>query len=271
VKVLVFGAHPDDCDLHAGGTAALWKKRGDSVRFVSVSDGGAGHYEMEPRALVERRRREARDAAAVIGIEYEIIGIPDGQVLPTLENRLEIIRMIRSLGADLVITHRSNDYHPDHRYTSTLVQDSAYMVTAPLVCPEVPHLENNPVIAYFYDDFTKPTRCQVDIAVDVDSVMDAKWDMLHAHASQFYEWLAFNKGVLGDVPAGAEDRRKWLRKQWAPTMKQPTAPSQAKLAEVYGPERAAKVEFAEAFEICEFGRQPSKGELRRLFPVDTAI
>jgi LmbE family N-acetylglucosaminyl deacetylase len=266
MKVLVFGAHPDDCDLHAGGSAALWSRRGDSVRFVSVSDGGAGHYEMDRAALVERRRIEARRAASVIGIEYEIMGIPDGQVVPSLENRLKVIREIRSYRPDLVVTHRSNDYHPDHRYTSMLVQDSAYMVTAPLVCPEVAHLDRNPVIAYVYDDFTKPTRSQIDVAVDIDRVIDLKWDMLHAHASQFYEWLPFNKGILDEVPADDAARKSWLRKRWTHSLQRAVEPSKDKLTEIYGAERAARIQFAEAFEVCEFGRQPSPGELFELFP-----
>jgi len=270
MKILVIGAHPDDCDLHAGGSAALWKKRGDSVRFVSVSDGGAGHYQLDPVTLVERRLREARAAAAVIGIEYECVGIPDGQVVPTLENRLQIIRLIRRYAPDLVVTHRTNDYHPDHRYTSTLVQDSAFMVTAPLVCPDVRHLDSNPVIAHFYDDFTKPTRFQVDIAVDVDAVMGQKWEMLHAHASQFYEWLPFNKGTIAEVPATEAARKDWLRQSWGPYCQRCVAPSQEKLAEVYGKDHAANIRFAEAFEIGELGRRPSLPELRQLFPVSSS-
>ena len=267
MKILVIGAHPDDCDLHAGGSAILWKQRGDSVRFVSVTDGGAGHYRLDPGTLVERRRREAHAAASVIGIEYECVGIPDGQLLPTLENRLQIIRLIRRYGPDLVVTHRANDYHPDHRYTSTLVQDSAFMVTAPLVCPEVRHLDSNPVIAYFYDDFTKPTRFQIDIAVDVDPVMEQKWEMLHAHTSQFYEWLPFNKGELAEVPADDAARKGWLRQSWSPYCQRSVELSREKLAEVYGKAHAANVRFAEAFEIGELGRRPSLVELRQLFPI----
>jgi len=267
MRILVIGAHPDDCDLHAGGSAILWKQRGDAVRFVSVTDGGAGHYRLDPATLVERRQREAHAAANAIGIEYECVGIPDGQLLPTLENRLQIIRLIRRFGPDLVVTHRSNDYHPDHRYTSTLVQDSAFMVTAPLVCPEVRHLDSNPVIAHFYDDFTKPTRFQIDIAIDVDPVMETKWEMLHAHASQFYEWLPFNKGVLAEVPADEAARKSWLRQSWRPYCQRSVELSREKLTEVYGKAHAANVRFAEAFEIGELGRQPSLAELRQLFPV----
>jgi LmbE family N-acetylglucosaminyl deacetylase len=266
MRVLVLGAHPDDCDLHAGGTAALWSRRGDSVRFVSISDGGAGHHRMDPAALRERRALEAHRAASVIGIEYAIMEIPDGQVLPTLENRLKVIREIRSYRPDLVVTHRSNDYHPDHRYTATLVQDSAYMVTAPLVCPEVPHLDQNPVIVYFYDDFTKPTRFQVDVAVDIDPVIAEKWEMLHAHASQFYEWLPFNRGILDEVPADDVARKSWLKQRWAPSLQRAVGPSQDKLTETYGKDRASKIQFAEAFEVCEFGREPTPTELRDLFP-----
>ncbi|HVR75660.1 MAG TPA: PIG-L deacetylase family protein [Planctomycetota bacterium] len=266
LKILALGAHPDDCDFVAGGCAALWTRRGDEILFVSVTNGDAGHSTMSPEALTERRRAEARAAGAVIGIEYEVLSHRDGQLLPSLENRLDMIRRIRRFAPDLILTHRPNDYHPDHRYTSMLVQDSAYMVTVPLLCPDTPHLQTNPVIAYFHDDFTKPCPFEAHVVIDVDAVMEEKWRMLHAHTSQFYEWLPVNDGTDAEVPAGAAERRTWLEKRWGPRLEEVARRYRARLVETYGLEPASRVRFAEAFEVSEYGTRPTPERVRELFP-----
>jgi LmbE family N-acetylglucosaminyl deacetylase len=268
LRVLVIGAHPDDCEFAAGGTAALWARRGDRVRFLSMTNGDAGHFAMEPAALAARRRLEAERAAAVIGVESQVLAHCDGRLEPSLENRLDLIGRIRSFAPDLILTHRPSDYHPDHRYTSILVQDSAYVVTVPLIRPDVRHLDRNPVIAYVADRFRKPLPFSADVAVDVGPVMDLKWAMLQAHASQFYEWLPYNDGSTAQVPAGDAERRRWLEARWGPLLEEAAAAFRTKLAELYSEEDAARVRFAEAFEIGEHGRQPSAEELRRLFPLE---
>ena len=138
IRVIAFGAHPDDCDIRASGTAALFAKMGHAVKFVSVTNGDAGHQSMTGVALAKRRLGEAKESARRLGIEYEVLNNHDGELLPTLEVRKEIIRQIRTWNADIVLAPRPNDYHPDHRYTGVLVQDAAYMVVVPAVTPEVP-------------------------------------------------------------------------------------------------------------------------------------
>ena len=266
-RILVVGAHPDDCDIFAGGTAALWKRRGDTVRFLSVTNGEAGHQSMGAEELAARRRREAEKAAEVLGIEYVVLGNPDGQLVPTLERRFDMIRRIREFAPDLVLTHRPWDYHPDHRYTATLVLDSAYMVTVPRICPEVPHLESNPVPGYLHDDFRRPVPFEADVVVDVDEVMELKWEILHAHTSQFYEWLPYNTGKTDQVPAEDGERRRWLRSEWEPLLGRVADDHRVRLSELYGEERARGVRFAEAFEIGEHGRRPAGRELEQLFPL----
>jgi LmbE family N-acetylglucosaminyl deacetylase len=268
-KVLMVGAHPDDCDLCAGGTAALWRARGDEVKFVSVTNGSAGHHLTSGQPLAARRREEARRAGAVLRIEYEVLDHADGCLEPTLACRLEMIRLIRRFKPDLVLTHRPWDYHPDHRYTSVLVQDSAYMVTVPAICPDVPSLATNPVLAYFHDDFRKPCSFQADVAVDVDSVMELKWEMIHAHTSQFYEWLPSTDGTAAEVPAANDDRarREWLRRRWSPRLEAVAGRHLEALAFTYGMDHASDVEFAEAFEISELGSRPAREALRKLFPL----
>src|SRR6516165_2213916 len=207
LRILVLGAHPDDADIKTGGCCARWARLGHVVKLVSVTDGGAGHQTQRRPELAERRRAEARAAGEVIGASYEVLEFPDGALLPGLEPRYRLIRLIRSFRPDLILTHRPNDYHPDHRYTSILVQDAAYMVTVPPVCPDTPHLPRDLVILYLSDDFKKPSAFSPDVVVDIGDEMATLIDMLHCHPSQFYEWLPFNTGTLAQVPGDAAARR----------------------------------------------------------------
>ena len=113
LRLLVIGAHPDDAEYKAGGLAAIYRKAGHAVRFVSVTDGGAGHHLVSGWELVDRRRAEAAEAGAALGIESEVWDHPDARLEPTLERREQVIRAVRSYRPDLVLTHRPNDYHPD--------------------------------------------------------------------------------------------------------------------------------------------------------------
>src|SRR5688572_18905519 len=139
-SLLVFGAHPDDCEFTAGGLAALYAQIGGRVCFVSMTNGDAGHQSLGGATLARIRREEARAAAAVIGIESRVLENHDGELLPTLDRRREVIRLIREWQPELILTPRPYDYHPDHRYTSILVQDAAYMVTVPNVAAFADHL-----------------------------------------------------------------------------------------------------------------------------------
>jgi len=263
LNIIAFGAHPDDCDIRAGGTAAKWVAAGHKVRFVSVTNGDAGHQTEGGGALAVRRRKEAQEAGKRIGVEYIVLDNHDGELLPTLDVRLQVIRQMRLANADLVLAPRPNDYHPDHRYTGVLVQDAAYMVTVPNVAPDTPSLRKNPVFMYFQDGFQRPNPFRPDVAVSIDDTIDKKVDMLDAHVSQFYEWLPWHAGVLEQVPKDAAGRKAWLKKQRGGTVSQ--AVRQA-LEKWYGAERAGKTQHAEAFELCEYGSRPNEAEIRRLFP-----
>ena len=264
LSIIAFGAHPDDCDACAGGTAAKWAALGHRVRFVSVTNGDAGHQSEGGGALARRRRAEAQEAGRRIGVDYVVLDNHDGELLPTLAVREQIIRQMRDWNADLVLGPRPNDYHPDHRYTGILVQDAAYMVTVPNICPDTPALKKNPVFLYFEDGFQKPQPFHPDIAVDISDVIGQKIEALDAHASQMYEWLPWVDGRLSEVPADAAARKQWLAR--ARDRKIGPAVAQA-LAKWYGSNRAGKVTAAEAFEICEYGRRPKDPEIRTLFPM----
>ena len=263
LRIIAFGAHPDDCDIRAGGVAAKWAALGHKVRFVAVTNGDAGHHEEGGGQLAMRRRAEAIEAGRRIGVDYVVLDNHDGELVPSLDVRQQIIRQIREWKADLVLAPRPNDYHPDHRYTGVLLQDAAFMVTVPNIVTEVPALRKNPVFLYFEDGFQKPAPFRPDIAVSIDDVVDKKVDALDAHVSQVYEWLAWHSGVLDQVPSDPAARKAWLKKT---RMRPPSPQVREALVKWYGAEAGAKVQVAEAFEICEYGTRPDEALLRRLFP-----
>jgi LmbE family N-acetylglucosaminyl deacetylase len=265
-RIIVFGAHPDDCELEAGGTAARWAMLGYKVKFVSVTNGDIGHHEMAGAILARRRTAEVKKCAEILGIETEVLDIHDGELLPSLENRRIITRKIREWRADVVIAHRPNDYHPDHRYTGILVQDAAFMVIVPSFCPDEPALRKNPVFLYTEDDFKKPNPFKPDVVVPIDPVFEKKVACIDALASQFYEWNPWLFGYLNDVPAEPSARLDWtrsrLRKRYAGLADR----FRPKLIELLGEEKGKAVKYAESFEVCEYGTQPTRDELLKIFP-----
>jgi LmbE family N-acetylglucosaminyl deacetylase len=269
LRIVVFGAHPDDADYKAGGTAALWAKAGHKVKLCSVTNGDIGHWQMAGGELAQRRTAEAAACAKKLGVESQVLDIHDGELLPTLEYRKMITKVIREWQADVVIAHRPWDYHPDHRYVGVLVQDAAYMVTVPFFCPDVPILKTNPVFLYSSDGFQKPYPFKPDIAVAIDDVFDQKIDAIHELESQHYEGGANGTAehVASVPPAGdVQGRKAWLRKRWDGRQEAEARKGREALVKWYGEEKAKNVKYAELFEICEYGKQPSDAEIRKLFP-----
>jgi LmbE family N-acetylglucosaminyl deacetylase len=263
VNVVVIGAHPDDCDLDAGGTAIQFAKLGHRVLFVSVTNGDAGHFNKGGEALAKIRKAEAEEAGKRFGVTYKVLDNHDGMLMPDLKVRHELIRLIREWNADVVIGPRPYDYHPDHRNTAIAIQDAAYLVIVPNIAPETPALKKNPVFLYTEDRFQKPYPFSPDIVVDITSVFDQKIYAISAHESQFFEWLPWTSGQLENVPKTEQDRLKWLANQ---RKGQLTDSMKKGLQKWYGA-KAEQVKYAEAFEICEYGRYPNDEEIRRLFPM----
>jgi len=218
--------------------------------------------------LALRRKMEVEQAHKILGIQGVILDIHDGELLPTVENRRMITRLIREWKANIVMSHRPNDYHPDHRYTGVLVQDAAYMVTVPFFCPDVPPLKNNPNFFYYPDSFQKPNPFQPDIAVSIDSTMEKKLDSLLVMVSQFQEGGANGSADLmpADNPDKQKQRTQQVRDGFAKRNQGLAQRFRSKLEEWYPSDEAGKVKYAEAFEICEYGSRPNKNELKRLFP-----
>ena len=263
LNVIIIGAHPDDPDK-SGGTAYKWAQLGFDVLMVSVTNGDAGHQSIKAKELATIRREEARKAGEAIGVKYITLDNHDGQLMPTYENRLQIIKVIREHKADIVISHRPYDYHPDHRYTGVLVLDAAYMVTVPTILPDVPFLEKNPLFLWVSDGFVHPELFKADICVDIDDVIEKKMDMYHQHRSQMYEWLPFNRGGLDQVPESDTDRRVWMGEQRKRGSN--ADPYRDKLIELYGKTRGSKIKYCEAFQDSGYGTRLNSKNLSYYFP-----
>jgi LmbE family N-acetylglucosaminyl deacetylase len=273
LRIIAFGAHPDDCELKVAGTAAKWAALGHHVKFVSVTNGDIGHWGMAGGPLARRRTAEVNRCADILGIQSQVLDIHDGELLPTLENRRTITRLIRDWKADIVLSHRPNDYHPDHRNVGILVQDAAYMVTVPFFCPDTPYLTKNPVFLFYEDHFLKPNRFSADIVVGIDDTIEKKLEAMAALESQFYEGGCNGGPQLVPDPknaAAVAERKKQVqdgfRRRFADSAKR----FQLQLADWYGKDSGPNVKYAEAFEVCEYGRMPNRDELRKLFPFFSA-
>jgi N-acetylglucosamine malate deacetylase 1 len=268
LRIIAFGAHPDDCEIQAGGCGALWARRGHHVLFVSVTNGDIGHWREAGGPLALRRKAEVDRAHEILGIQGVVLDIHDGELEPTLEHRRTFVRLIRQWNADLVLGHRPNDYHPDHRYTGVLMQDAAYMVTVPFFCPDVPAMKKNPVFMYYADRFQKPSPFEPSIVVAIDPVVEPKLDALGVMISQFAEGGANGGPDLypENNPAARQARQTQVRESFARRFQSIASRFPEQLQAWYPGDVAAKVKHAEAFEVCEYGNQPDRAGLKRLFP-----
>jgi len=265
-RLLILGAHPDDAEYHAGGLAAAYRQAGREVKIVSVTDGSAGHHELDRAQLAACRRLEAEAAGRVIGAEYVIWKNPDGELTPSLDLRLQIIAEMRAFGPDLVLTHRPCDYHPDHRAVGQAVQDASYMVTVPLVLPDLPALRKDPLVAYMADPFTRPAPLAADVLLDATPHRETILQMLACHASQVFGWLAYEVGQLKQVPADQAGRMAWLAQWYAEQVAWRGPRFGPMLAQAAGEDAAAAAELIEAYEISEYAGQADRERLAELFP-----
>ncbi len=285
LKVLMIGAHLDDNDFCGGGLALKYLKDGHSVRFLSMCNGNGGHHIHTPDEIAARRYNEAQAVAALTGLEYDVWNINDCELVADLETRKKLVRYIREYNPDIIFSHRTNDYHADHRNAALLVQDASYLLIVPNFCPEVKAMEKMPVIMFFWDKFKSP-EFKPDIIVPIDDVIDQKFEMFNCHVSQVYEWLPYTYGIIDQVPADESKRLEWLRGPRLPrdrvitleVLQQYATPNHSEyrearatalypelLRELYG-EKADKILFSEAFMLSEYGSPLTKENVDILFP-----
>ncbi|QDU46718.1 Mycothiol S-conjugate amidase [Symmachiella dynata] len=265
LKLLILGAHPDDAEWHAGGLVARYCAAGHDVKIVSVTDGRSGHQTIPPDELAALRKQEAAAAGSVIGATYDVWEFPDGSLQPTLDVRRKIIAQIRQFAPDLVLTHRVNDYHPDHRAVGQAVQDASYMVTVPHVVPEVPALRHDPIVAYMPDRFTKPNPLTGDIVIDVGEQVEIIVAMLACHKSQVFDWLPYNLGISDQLSDDLAERLQWLSDWYREHLRPMADRYRDELLAAYGEQRGRAIEYAEVYEISEYAGTFDEAARQRLF------
>ena len=146
------------------------------------------------------------ECARILGIENEVLDIHDGELVPSLENRQTVARLIREWQADIVMGHRPYDYHPDHRYTGVLLDDAAVVVVAPFFVPDTPPTPRNPVFMYYSDGFQDPKPFTPTIVVGIDAVAEKKWKCISAMPSQFGDKDSWQGRTLPNVPQDDGER-----------------------------------------------------------------
>ena len=266
MKFLMIGAHQDDNEFRCGGITAKLVRLGHEVRYLSCCNGCGGHHIMTPEQTVAQRATESAAVAKLLGIRYDVWNVDDCSLVADLDTRRRMIRYIRSYAPDVVISHRQNDYHADHRAVGLLVQDASYLLTVPHECPDVPAMRKMPVIMYYEDPFNHP-KFRPDLVIDIDREIETKFRAAHCNTSQVYEWLAYENDEI--PPEDDEARFMWLKggvtqdtsdevilaakRSWGANFAKTAATFRRRLIEIYGEEKGSKIRFAEAFEICEYG------------------
>lgn len=267
LRIIAFGAHPDDAELKASGVAALWAAQGHKVKFVAMTNGDIGHFEQAGGPLARRRAAEVAECAKILGIETEVMDIHDGELTPTLENRKMVARLIREWQADIVMGHRPYDYHPDHRYTGVLLNDAAIVVMAPFFVPDTPPTPRNPVFMFYSDGFQDPKAFEPTMVVGIDEVADKKWKCVSAMPSQFGDRDSWQGRTRPNVPQGDRERQTFLLEGVKQRSADVANQYRDRLVALYGKERGQAVKYAEAFQLGQYGRQASADELKKMFPV----
>lgn len=278
MKILMIGAHQDDNEFRCGGLSKKYIDMGHDVRFLSLCNGCGGHHIMTPEQTTARRAQESAAVAEFLGITYDIWNIDDCSLVADLETRRRLIRYIRNYNPDMIITHRSNDYHADHRAAGLLVQDASYLLVVPHECPDVPAMRRMPIIMYCEDKFCNP-EFRADVVIGIDDVVDVKLKIAALNESQVYEWLPYVDEEI--VPADPQERFAWLKgmeitqdttdeqvnaatRGYAVRFAQSAARFRKELIQKYG-SKGEKIRYAEAFELCPYGGQPTSEQMQALF------
>jgi LmbE family N-acetylglucosaminyl deacetylase len=198
-RILAIHAHPDDCEILAGGTLALLADRGHDLTIATMTPGDCGSRELRPEEIAAVRRKEAAAAAAMIGARYLCLEMRDLRVFNDDESRRRVTEVLRQTRPELILTSSPVDYLCDHEATSVLVRDACFAAPAPnyrtggtaCALDGIPHL-------YFMDSIEGMDRegrlIMPDFVVNVSRTFERKRAMLAAHASQ-REWLKRHHGT----------------------------------------------------------------------------
>jgi len=267
LRIIAFGAHPDDAELKFAGTAALFAAQGAKVKLVAVTNGDVGHFAQAGGPLALRRKAEVEACHAKLGVETEVLDIHDGELMPDLETRKKVANLIRAWQADIVLSHRPWDYHPDHRAVGQLAEDSAVLVAAPFFAPYTPPTPRNPVFLFYSDGFLKPYPFDPIIAIGIDDVGQKKWDCISSLPSQFGDADSWQARTRLNVPTDEAGRKAFLIESVKQRSADVANQYRDLLIKLYGADKGRAIKYAEAFELNQYGSVATQDELKKVFPI----
>ena len=266
LRIIAFGAHPDDAELKFAGTAALLAAQGHKVKLVALTNGDVGHFAQAGPPLAQRRKAEVEACHRKIGVESAVLDIHDGELMPDLETRKKVADLIREWQADIVLSHRPWDYHADHRAAGKLAEDAAVVVVAPFFSPYTPATPRNPIFLFYSDPFIKPYAFDPIIAIGIDEVAEKKWDCIASMPSQFGDADSWQARTRPNVPADEAARKTFLIEGVKQRSADVANQYRGLLVKLYGEQKGQAVRYAEAFELNQYGSAASVEELKKLFP-----
>ena len=192
MRVLAIGAHPDDIEINCVGTLIKCKKRGDEVFACQMSDGDMGHVTIMPKELGEIRRKEAQTSGALAGISVIWGGSHDLDIYDEKGARDRLVKIIRDVRPDVIITHGQDDYMPDHTAVAKLVFDASFSASCPHYLPELG--DATPVCPIYLMNNASGINFIPDLYVDITEEMELKQKMFACHESQIV-WLRDHDNV----------------------------------------------------------------------------
>lgn len=203
VDILAVFAHPDDLELYVSGTMIKMKHLGYRTGALDITRG-----EMGTRGTVEGRAAEAANAAEILRLDIrENLGLADGHVFVTDEERVKIVRVLRRLKPKVILTHQSGDTHPDHDHIAALIRECSRLVAMRNYDPETGDQKfPPPIVAHAV--FSR--RVVPSFIVDISEFLDQRMESIKAHRSQFYnptstepETMLTGKSYLEDIESRA--------------------------------------------------------------------
>lgn len=211
LRILAIHAHPDDVEFQCAGTLALLRRAGHEVTIATMTPGDCGSREHGPEAIAAIRRREARDAADLLGAAYVCLEFRDLSIVIDNDAKRRVTEAVRRARPDLVLTAPPHDYMDDHEATSHLVRDACFNASCPNYATRqwepAPATERIPYLYYMdcvegLDMWGQPVPPH--FYVDVSDVFELKARMLACHESQ-RAWLRAQHGIDQYVEA----QRRW--------------------------------------------------------------
>jgi LmbE family N-acetylglucosaminyl deacetylase len=266
LRIIAFGAHPDDAELKFAGTATLFAAQGHKVKLVALTNGDVGHFSQAGGPLAQRRKAEVEACHAKLGVSTEVLDIHDGELIADLETRKKVANLIREWQADIVLSHRPWDYHPDHRAVGELAEDAAVVVAAPFFAPYTPPTRGNPIFLFYSDNFKKPYPFDPILAVGFDEVADKKWDCISSMPSQFGDADSWQARYGRNVPADEAGRKAYLLENVKQRNADVANQHRNLLVQLYGEQKGRTIKYAEAFELNQYGGAATVDQLKALFP-----